>query len=66
MVSVQALDVSDHYPVEVMLKKADVSSSGGTSLALIGTKETANQKTFQTKFFSLFVFGHLVFQMLTC
>ncbi|KAM9350716.1 deoxyribonuclease-1-like 1 [Symphorus nematophorus] len=49
----QALEVSDHYPVEVLLK------DGGGTLAFNGTKETA-------KFFSLLVLSHLVFQMLTC
>lgn len=64
VVSVQALDVSDHYPVEVLLKSVanKVSFSGGISLALTGTKESANQKTFQAMmFFSLFILSHLVF-----
>ncbi|XP_076596048.1 deoxyribonuclease-1-like 1 [Chaetodon auriga] len=49
----QALEVSDHYPVEVLLK--EVPFNGGT-----GTKET------QSKLFSLFILSHLVLQMLTC
>ncbi|KAI3356919.1 hypothetical protein L3Q82_003350 [Scortum barcoo] len=57
----QALEVSDHYPVEVQLKKVEVSRSFGTSLTSTGTK---HQKTFHTKFFSLFVLSHLVFQIL--
>lgn len=67
VVSAQALQVSDHYPVEVLLKviESSVSYSGATSLALTGTRETANQKTSQTKLFSLFVLGHLFFQVFT-
>ncbi|XP_040009482.1 deoxyribonuclease-1-like 1 [Xiphias gladius] len=63
----QALEVSDHYPVEVLLKvvESTVSISGATSLALTGTKETANQNTSQKKLFSLFILSHLVFQVLT-
>lgn len=61
--SVQALEVSDHYPVEVLLKEVKSSSNSGTSLLLSGTREIANQRT---KFFSLFVLSHLVFRMLTC
>ncbi|XP_023261768.1 deoxyribonuclease gamma-like [Seriola lalandi dorsalis] len=57
----QALEVSDHYPVEVLLK-VDKSRvfNGATSLALTGT----NQKTSQLKFFSWFVLSHLVLQVL--
>uniref|UniRef100_A0A3Q3X429 Deoxyribonuclease-1-like 1 n=1 Tax=Mola mola TaxID=94237 RepID=A0A3Q3X429_MOLML len=63
----QALEVSDHYPVEVVLKNAtyNVSFSGGISLALTGTEQTAVQKSFQSMFFSLFLLSHLVFQLLT-
>ncbi|XP_035513195.1 deoxyribonuclease-1-like 1 [Morone saxatilis] len=58
----QALEVSDHYPVEVLLKDlTKVASNGDTS----GTLETANQKTTQSKFLFLFVASHLVLQMLT-
>lgn len=63
VVSVQALEVSDHYPVEVLLKLIKSSPNGGVSLWLPGTKEITNQRT---KFFSLFVLSHLVFRMLTC
>ncbi|XP_008296320.1 deoxyribonuclease-1-like 1 [Stegastes partitus] len=49
----QALDVSDHYPVEVLLQ---VDSS-----PFSGTNKPANQKML----FSLFVLSHLVLQMLT-
>ncbi|XP_056240828.1 deoxyribonuclease-1-like 1 [Seriola aureovittata] len=57
----QALEVSDHYPVEVLLK-VDKSRvfNGATSLALTGT----NHKTSQLKFFSWFVLSHLVLQVL--
>ncbi|TMS16349.1 Deoxyribonuclease gamma [Larimichthys crocea] len=58
----QALEVSDHYPVEVLLKVRS-SSNSGASLSLPGTKEIANQRT---KLFSLFVLSHLVLQMFTC
>ncbi|KAM3617996.1 uncharacterized protein V6R79_013781 [Siganus canaliculatus] len=55
----QALEVSDHYPVEVLLKVDTQRPNGGTSLALTGTEETAHQKM------ALFILSHLVFQMLT-
>uniref|UniRef100_A0A8C4HZY7 Deoxyribonuclease-1-like 1 n=1 Tax=Dicentrarchus labrax TaxID=13489 RepID=A0A8C4HZY7_DICLA len=62
----QALEVSDHYPVEVLLKDLPkVTSNGASSLTLTGTQETANQKTTQSKFLSLFVASHLALQMLT-
>ncbi|XP_070824817.1 deoxyribonuclease-1-like 1 [Chaetodon trifascialis] len=48
----QALEVSDHYPVEVLLK--EVPFNGGT-----GTKDT------QSKLFFLFILSHLVLQVLT-
>nr|XP_046253965.1 deoxyribonuclease-1-like 1 isoform X2 [Scatophagus argus]XP_046253966.1 deoxyribonuclease-1-like 1 isoform X3 [Scatophagus argus] len=41
----EALEVSDHYPVEVLLKEVTHSFSGGTCLAFTGTEETANQKS---------------------
>ncbi|XP_045913493.1 deoxyribonuclease-1-like 1 [Micropterus dolomieu] len=56
----QALEVSDHYPVEVLLKH-----DGSRSLATNGAKDTANQITSPSKFFSMFVLSHLVFQMLS-
>ncbi|KAM8754629.1 deoxyribonuclease gamma-like isoform 1-T1 [Acanthopagrus schlegelii] len=51
----QALEVSDHYPVEVLLK-------GDTNKNLFsgGTKETSH-----SKFLSLIVLSHIFFQMLT-
>nr|XP_020472851.1 deoxyribonuclease gamma-like [Monopterus albus] len=63
----QALEVSDHYPVEVLLKGHRSTSfrNGGTSLALTGTKGTAHQTIFNLKIFALFALSHLVFQMLT-
>lgn len=48
----QALEVSDHYPVEVLLK-SDGSPSGG------GAKRSVHQ------LLSLLVIGHLIFNMLT-
>ncbi|XP_044068367.1 deoxyribonuclease-1-like 1 [Siniperca chuatsi] len=59
----QALEVSDHYPVEVLLKDAANKGSvrGAASFPLSGT----NQITSQLTFLSLFVLSHLVFQMLT-
>uniref|UniRef100_A0AAQ5YFE9 Deoxyribonuclease-1-like 1 n=1 Tax=Amphiprion ocellaris TaxID=80972 RepID=A0AAQ5YFE9_AMPOC len=48
----QALDVSDHYPVEVQLK-VDNSPFGG-----------ANKPTNQESLFSFLVLGHFVLQML--
>lgn len=67
LVPAQALEVSDHYPVEVLLKviKSKVPFNGATSLALTGTEETTNQFTSHSKFLSLFVLSHYVFQMLT-
>ncbi|XP_040911016.1 deoxyribonuclease-1-like 1 isoform X2 [Toxotes jaculatrix] len=58
----EALEVSDHYPVEVLLRvvRSKVSFSGATSLAL-----TVNQNPSESKFLSLFVLSHLVFQALT-
>lgn len=61
----QALEVSDHYPVEVQLKVTSKSASnGGNALSLTGTKMAANQKS-RSMFFSLFILGHLVLQILT-
>ncbi|XP_070695708.1 deoxyribonuclease-1-like 1 [Pempheris klunzingeri] len=48
----QALEVSDHYPVEVLLKVTDRVSN-------------ANQKTSHSKLLSLLIFCHLVLQVLT-
>lgn len=60
----QALEVSDHYPVEVLLKVTSKSSfSGGSSLTLSGTKVATNQRT-QSMVLFLFGLGHLVLQML--
>ncbi|XP_018538336.1 deoxyribonuclease gamma [Lates calcarifer] len=58
----QALEVSDHYPVEVLLKVVNsrLFFNGATSLALTGTKET----TSKSKFLSLFVLSYLVSQVL--
>ncbi|GLD45593.1 deoxyribonuclease gamma-like protein [Lates japonicus] len=58
----QALEVSDHYPVEVLLKvvNSKLFFNGATSLALTGTKET----TSKSKFLSLFVLSYLVSQVL--
>ncbi|XP_071331160.1 deoxyribonuclease-1-like 1 [Trachinotus anak] len=54
----QALEVSDHYPVEVLLKvdRSKVPFNGATSLTLTGT----NQKTSQLQLFSWFVLSHLL------
>ncbi|KAK2850953.1 hypothetical protein Q5P01_007229 [Channa striata] len=54
----QALEVSDHYPVEVLLKGATSRSSFN------GAKESANQIKSYFRFFTLFVLRS-VFQMLT-
>lgn len=51
----QALEVSDHYPVEVLLK-----GDANKNLFSGGTEETSH-----SKFLSLFVVGHIFFQMLT-
>ncbi|XP_058500143.1 deoxyribonuclease-1-like 1 [Solea solea] len=52
----QALDVSDHYPVEVLLKvvKSRFPFNGATSLTLSGIKETLS------KLCSFFLLKHLV------
>lgn len=51
----QALEVSDHYPVEVLLK-----GDANKNLFSGGTEETSH-----SKFLSLFVVSHIFFQMLT-
>nr|XP_020514357.1 deoxyribonuclease-1-like isoform X1 [Labrus bergylta] len=48
----QALEVSDHYPVEVLLKNNKMSNSGGM-------RESVHP------FVSVFLLGHLVFSVLT-
>ncbi|XP_026224259.1 deoxyribonuclease-1-like 1 [Anabas testudineus] len=59
----QALEVSDHYPVEVLLRtdKSRAFFSDGNS----GSKETANRIKSHLYFFTLFAGGHLLFQILT-
>ena len=54
VVSAQALEVSDHYPVEVLLKvvKSRFPFNDATSLT-------------STKFLSLFILSHLVSQVFT-
>lgn len=60
----QALEVSDHYPVEVLLKVThEFPRNSASSLALTKTKEIENQKSSE---FSLFVLSCLVLQILTC
>ncbi|XP_029362158.1 deoxyribonuclease-1-like 1 [Echeneis naucrates] len=54
----QALEVSDHYPVEVLLE-VEGSFNGASCLALTGT----NQKTSQLKFFSWLVLSHVAFML---
>lgn len=62
----QALDVSDHYPVEVLLKVTnEVPRSGASSLVFTRTKEIENQKSSPVKLFCLFVLSHYVLQVLT-
>ncbi|XP_069025356.1 deoxyribonuclease-1-like 1 isoform X2 [Embiotoca jacksoni] len=62
----QALDVSDHYPVEVLLRVTDSKAfSGATSWILTGTSKTAYERTHRSKFLTLSVLSYLVSQMLT-
>lgn len=60
VVSAQALDVSDHYSVEVLLKNAanKVSFSGVTFLL---PEKAIIQNVFHLMFMSLFLISHLVF-----
>ncbi|KAF3696465.1 Deoxyribonuclease gamma [Channa argus] len=58
----QALEVSDHYPVEVLLK-GDTSRSSFSGLDS-GSKKTANEIKSYLHFFTLFVLRHIS-QMLT-